>query len=111
MSTLVTVETRRKYTTGGRTRIVVSESVVPEQRLLDLILQTPVDASRDCRWPDGHLEPFYWTRGLQLAGPSNSRLLPKRYQRDHGRWYVESRRVYWQNDEGLLDSLEVPRGK
>jgi hypothetical protein len=110
MSTLVTVETRRKYATGGRTRITVTEAVVPEQRLLDLILQTPIGTSRDCRWPDGRLESFYWTRGLQLAGPSNSRLLPKRYQREHGHWYVESRRVYWQGDDGLLGSVAVPRG-
>jgi hypothetical protein len=107
--TVIDVESRKKTTTGGRTRIVVSNLEVPEHKLLAFLLQTPEDTSRDCRWPDGHLEAFYWTAGLQFAGPSNSRLLPEKCRRDHGRWYLGSRRVYWQDHTGRLVSVEVPR--
>lgn len=111
MTQVITVETRKKVVLGGRTRITTSTAVVPEHLLLDVVRQTPIDAARDCYWPDGTLEAFYWTRGLALAGPSNSRLLPAIFRRDTGRWYVESDRVYWQNPAtGRLESVEVKRG-
>lgn len=108
--TTIKVETRTKVQLGGRTRITVAEATVPEHLLLDVIRQTPLDAARECTWPDGHTETFGWTSGLQLAGPSDSRLLPAEYRRVGGKWYVESDRVYTFGGSWMPQALAVQRG-
>lgn len=91
---MIKIETRKKITLGGRTRIQVGTSEQPEDAVLWIVEQTPVDCARDLHWPDGHVEFFYWNNALQLVGPGDSRLLPENLRHESAKWYVESGRIY-----------------
>lgn len=104
----IRIETRRRIRTRqGITRIVVTEGFAADDGLLQIVRNTPIDAYRVLTWPDKHVEVFDWTPGLQFAGPSDSRLLPEGLRREGGKWYVESGHIYWRDDQGSLNRVEV----